>query len=146
MPPKAAEEAIRQAMQEGKFDNLPGKGKPLKLDENPLADPEWRLAYKILKDGGFTLPWIETRREIEADLERAHAALKRSWNWRQAALAQGQPVSQVDPEWQRAAQAFQDFVKAINQRIQAYNLEVPSERFQRPPVKADQVIESLQQS
>ena len=59
------EEHIRQAMQAGKFDDLPGKGKPLSLDENPLADPEWQLAFHMLKDAGFSLPWIESLKEIE---------------------------------------------------------------------------------
>ena len=51
--PRSADEAIRKAMEEGKFDNLPGKGKPLKLDEDPFEDPEWRLANKMLKEGGY---------------------------------------------------------------------------------------------
>ena len=41
------EEQIRRAIQEGKFDDLPGKGKPLKLDENPFEESEWRMANKI---------------------------------------------------------------------------------------------------
>jgi len=56
-----AEEQIRRAIEEGKFDNLPGKGKPLNLEQNPFEDPEWRLANHVLITSGFSLPWIEKR-------------------------------------------------------------------------------------
>jgi DnaJ family protein C protein 28 len=76
-----AEEQIRRAMEEGQFDNLPGKGKPLNLDENPYEDPEWRMAHHILHNSGFSLPWIETRREIETNLEAARTSIKTTWDW-----------------------------------------------------------------
>ncbi len=38
---RGIDEIIRQAMREGAFDNLPGKGKPLELIENPYLDREW---------------------------------------------------------------------------------------------------------
>ena len=64
------EEQLRKAMAEGKFDNLPGKGKPLHLDEEqPTCRPRLGAGYRMLKDSGFSLPWIETIREIENDIE-----------------------------------------------------------------------------
>ena len=68
-----AEEQIRRAIEEGKFDNLPGKGKPLHLDQNPFEDPDWRLANHVLKTSGFSLPWIEKRNEIEALIQTARS-------------------------------------------------------------------------
>ena len=47
MPDLSIEEIIRRAIQEGKFDDLPGKGEPLQLDDNPHEDPEWRAAHHI---------------------------------------------------------------------------------------------------
>jgi DnaJ family protein C protein 28 len=126
------EEHIRQAMQEGKFDDLPGKGKPLELDENPYADPEWQLAFRILKEAGFTLPWIESLKEIETDVESARAALRQAWSWRQQAEAANQPPDFIHLEWERAFHAFQDRLAALNKRIRDVNLEVPNPRFQRP--------------
>ena len=73
------EEHIRRAMQEGKFDDLPGKGKPLHWEENPNQDPEMRLAYHLLRSSGYTLPWIETLREIDRDIEAARGDLRRGW-------------------------------------------------------------------
>jgi hypothetical protein len=70
------DEQIRRAMQEGQFEDLPGQGRPLQLDEDPFEDPDWRLAHHMLRSAGYSLPWIETRREIEADLAAARLALK----------------------------------------------------------------------
>jgi hypothetical protein len=59
-----AEQKISQAMQEGQFDNLPGKGKPLELEDLSNVPPELRMAYTILKNSGYTSPEIEDRKEI----------------------------------------------------------------------------------
>ena len=137
------EELMRRAIADGKFDNLPGKGRPLQLDENPHEDPAWRMAFKMLKDSGFSLPWVETIREIEAEVEKARLALQRAWEWRREALEQNQPHPTVQAEWQRALDAFQAQVVALNKRIRDYNLEVPHERFQRPALNFEREIKAL---
>ena len=127
------EEQSRKAMAEGKFDNLPGKGKPIRLDEtNPHADPEWELAYHMLKEAGYTLPWIEIIREIEADITSARQELKCAWDWQQAALSEHQPAAVIQAEWERALAAFKNQLTRLNKRIRDYNLQVPNARFQRP--------------
>jgi len=127
------EELLRRAMAEGKFDNLPGKGKPLHLDENnPHVDSDWELAYHILKEGGYSLPWIETLHEIENDIETARQDLRRLWNWGHAAISASQPETNISDEWERALKLFNNRFDALNKRIRLYNLEVPNARFQRP--------------
>lgn len=60
-----AERKISEAMARGEFDNLPGRGKPLRLeDELPGVPAELRMAYKLLKNAGFVPPEVELRREI----------------------------------------------------------------------------------
>jgi hypothetical protein len=44
---------IEEAMRSGAFDDLPGKGKPLKLSINPYA-PETELAYQLLRENDYT--------------------------------------------------------------------------------------------
>ncbi len=86
------EEQLRRAIEEGKFDNLPGKGKPLHLDDtNPYGDADWELAYQILKESGYTLPWIETLHEIENDIDVALKELIRAWKWRMIYLSADVP-------------------------------------------------------
>jgi DnaJ family protein C protein 28 len=135
------EDQIRRAIEEGQFDNLPGKGKPLSLEENPFEDPEWRLAHHVLRNSGFTLPWIEARRELEAAIQASRQSLRRSWAWRQAALAEGQPLQPVQLEWGRALEAFHQQVFEINRDIVAYNLKTPSGRFHLPQIDVEGEIE-----
>jgi DnaJ family protein C protein 28 len=137
------EEQIRKAIEEGKFDDLRGKGQPIRWDENPFVDPDWQMAYHMLRESGFALPWMETRKEIEAQLEAARAALKRAWAWGQSAMADGQSTAFVEDEWRRSASAFREQIAAVNKRIFDYNLDVPLARFQRPPVDAEAEIQAV---
>jgi DnaJ family protein C protein 28 len=141
------EEHLRKAMEEGKFDNLPGKGKPLHLDENnPHADSDWELAYHILKESGYTLPWIETMHEIEKDLNAARGNLKHAWKWRLIYLSADVPDEKASAEWEQALGAFKNKLPALNQRIRDYNLEVPNARFQRPVLNFEHEIEKISSS
>ena len=137
------EEQLRKAIEEGKFDNLPGKGKPLHIKENPNADPDWELAYHLIKESGFTLPWIMTIREIERDIEKARTDLQRAWKWRIIYLSCDVPDEKASAEWDRALAAFKDKLPSLNQRIRAYNLEVPNARFQRPILNYELEIEKI---
>ena len=42
------DELFEQAVRDGAFDNLPGKGKPLKFTRNPF-NAEYELAYQLLR-------------------------------------------------------------------------------------------------
>jgi DnaJ family protein C protein 28 len=143
---RVIDEKIRQAMKDGEFDDLPGKGKPLDLEENPYQDPAWRLASHLLRNSGYSLPWIETRREIEASLETARVALERSWDWRSSALKAGADELLAQQEWGRALQAFQRVIADLNQRIFSYNLEVPSDQFQLRKISAEKDIDRITSS
>jgi len=68
-----AERKILEAMERGEFDDLPGKGKPLDLSDDPMVPDDLRVAYKILKNSGFLPPELELHNEIVRlrDLVRA---------------------------------------------------------------------------
>jgi hypothetical protein len=59
-----AERKILEAIERGEFDDLPGKGKPLDLSDEPMVPPELRVAYKVLKNAGYLPPELELRSEI----------------------------------------------------------------------------------
>src|SRR6476661_6598334 len=65
---------IDEAIAEGEFDNLEGRGRPLDLTENPFEDPSSRMAHRLLRNNGFAPAWIEEGR----DLDRAIAGCPRS--------------------------------------------------------------------
>jgi hypothetical protein len=64
---RLADKRIEEAMKEGKFDNLPGAGKPLDLEPMP-AEENARLtwwALRILKNNDFTPEEIRWRKAID---------------------------------------------------------------------------------
>jgi hypothetical protein len=63
------EQRLSEAVSRGELDNLPGAGRPLDLDDDPLVPEDLRLAYRILKNAGYVPPELETLNEI-AHLER----------------------------------------------------------------------------
>lgn len=137
------EEQIRRAIEDGCFENLPGKGKPLNLDENPFEDPEWRMANQVLVNAGYSLPWIESRREIEAEIEAARRFLKNAWERRKAAPASASQMGMVEQQWQRAARLFREKIAGINKRILNYNLEAPLPQVQMLSLNAEQEVEKI---
>ncbi len=61
---KIVEKKIQEAVDKGEFDNLPGQGKPLKLDDDVRIPDDLRLAYKVLKNANCLPPEVELRKEI----------------------------------------------------------------------------------
>ena len=127
--PRSLDEQIKKAIQAGVFDDLPGRGQPLSLDENPFEDPSWKLANHILQTGGFSLPWIETRKEIDRDYQSALEELRRTWNWKTTKTDQNLLDFNVDGEWIRAQEIFKSKVEDLNKRIFNFNLEAPLDQF-----------------
>lgn len=58
------EARIQEAMDRGEFENLPGQGKPLNLEDEAQVPEELRAGYRLLKNSGYLPPELEVRREI----------------------------------------------------------------------------------
>lgn len=63
---KIAEAKIKEAMERGDFDNLPGKGKPLVLDDLSSIPEEHRAGYILLKNAGFAPEELQVKKDINA--------------------------------------------------------------------------------
>jgi hypothetical protein len=61
---RIAEEKIREAQRTGAFDNLPGKGKPLQLEDMSWVPEDLRIGYHILKNAHVLPPEAELRKDI----------------------------------------------------------------------------------
>ncbi|CAG9612293.1 hypothetical protein BACCIP111899_01466 [Bacillus rhizoplanae] len=59
-----AEERIRQAMKNGDFEDLPGKGKPLELEDLSMIPEELRISYKILKNAGMIPEEMQLQKDM----------------------------------------------------------------------------------
>jgi len=61
---KIVEQRIREAMDRGEFENLPGKGKPIPLEDDSHVPEDLRLAYKLLKNADCLPPELLEKKEI----------------------------------------------------------------------------------
>jgi hypothetical protein len=59
-----AEQRIREAIERGELDNLPGAGRPLDLEDDPLVPSEVRIVHRIHKNAGVVPLEVLERREL----------------------------------------------------------------------------------
>lgn len=87
---RIVEERIREAQQSGVFDNLPGQGKPLELEDLSSVPQDLRAAYIMLKNAHVLPPEAQLLKEIHTleDLlkyvedEGERTAIARSIYWK----------------------------------------------------------------
>jgi DnaJ family protein C protein 28 len=133
------EQQIRDAMDRGEFDNLPGKGRPQNL--SPYSgDPSLEMANKIVRDAGFVPAWLELEQEIDREQREADEAVVRSWRWRET--VRGDAIEDprwVDEQWSKARALFEKRVAALNSKILNFNLQLPPPLLhrQRPRLRLD---------
>lgn len=61
---RIAEERIKEAQRAGAFDNLPGKGKPLDLEDLSWVPEDLRISYLVLKNAHVLPPEAELLKDI----------------------------------------------------------------------------------
>ena len=91
---RIAEQRILEAQRAGAFDNLPGKGKPLKLEDMSWVPEDLRLGYHVLKNAHVLPPEVELLKDIHTlqDLlkhvedEGERLALAKSIQWKMIRL------------------------------------------------------------
>ena len=85
-----AEQRILEAQRAGAFDNLPGKGKPLHLEDLSWVPDDLRIGYMVLKNANVLPPEVELLKDVHTleDLlkhvedEGERRALARSIQWK----------------------------------------------------------------
>ncbi|MBC7780240.1 MAG: DUF1992 domain-containing protein [Proteobacteria bacterium] len=60
------EERVARAQAAGEFDDLPGAGKPLALDDDALVPEDLRVAHRILKNAGVLPAHVQALKDIHA--------------------------------------------------------------------------------
>lgn len=146
------ERRIKEAQEQGLFDDLPGKGEPLDLSENPFLDPSWRVVYKLLQDHGFAPGWIELGKEIRIELEllrRQLAESKRRYDEAIAAL-EGKPGHEAEEErawievyWERRLNSLAARAGELNEKIELFNLKVPIANLQQRRISIEKELQRL---
>ncbi|XP_051113988.1 uncharacterized protein LOC127239742 [Andrographis paniculata] len=115
------EQRVWHAMEEGQFENLPGKGKPLDLNSNPHADPAEDTLYRILNKNGCAPEWVELNKEIRNNISTWRSNLTKAW-------MDCKSMCEDDPKWLKLSDALKLQLRDLNNKVFRYNLIVPSGR------------------
>jgi DnaJ-like protein len=91
---RIAEQRILEAQRNGAFDNLPGKGKPLELEDLSWVPEELRIGYHVLRNAHVLPPEAELLKDVHTleDLlkhiedEGERRALAKSIQWKMIRL------------------------------------------------------------
>ncbi|MGE0310202.1 MAG: DUF1992 domain-containing protein [Lautropia sp.] len=100
------ESRIRDAQSRGEFDDLPGAGRPLPLDEDPLAPAELKSAWRLLRGAGLVGPGtpcdVPMPNAFATMLALVDRALERTPAGRRHALARDTRLRVLRDHWLRA--------------------------------------------
>jgi len=124
------ERQIREAMEEGAFDDLPHQGERLPIDDDAAAG-EQALAFRMLRNAGMAPPWVETDKEIRALLADREVLLAR-------ASVAGEPARP------RLRRELEGIVLGINRAVVRLNAEAPTARQHRRPLDVDEEMAGLE--
>lgn len=145
IPPRDWQSVIEEQIAKIDVNTLAGKGKPLNLTVNPYLDPSDALAQDLLKNAGFSLPWIDDARQIDAHLESARRKLARAWE--EALARHDAPIRskrQRDEDgWQAALREFRKDVEQINREIRDYNLKAPNVSLHKFSLRVDEELAGM---
>ncbi len=117
---RLAERRIVEAQRDGSFDQLAGRGQRLDLQDDDAVPPEWRAAFRLLKNAGLAPDWVSRGREIDAERARLESGLAKA---------------------RRADEGLLAEVAMLNRRIDDFNLAVPHASLQKLRLRARRVGE-----
>ncbi|KAI6173835.1 DnaJ-like protein subfamily C member 28 [Aphelenchoides besseyi] len=145
---RTVEDLILKSLSTGEFQNLKGAGKPLKFDtSNPYIDGTQQRINRILRDNGFSPPWIMKENEIRYCTEEFRKDLRTQLTnelvdrFTPEIESQTFDVKQIDVVAEcLQKEAFETRLKTINKLIQNYNLIAPSMKRQVMPMRLEREL------
>ena len=121
---RLVEDLISESMAKGEFDNLQGKGEPLKhrTDHNPFGDFTSHKMNEILVEGGFAPEWILLQKDVQDEKARVRRVLE----MRRERLGP-LPLPEKEREiWESECERLErDEIRNLNKMIDQFNLVVP---------------------
>ncbi len=116
-----AERKIQDAIDNGLFDNLPGRGQPLDLSVNPFEPPGMGAINRMLKRNRVVPPWLMLEQEIEASRAVTLGTLAR-WEASEPSLRGSATYAALRAS---AREAYARHLKEANDMILKYNYTSP---------------------
>ncbi|KAJ2948882.1 hypothetical protein O0L34_g5812 [Tuta absoluta] len=141
---RLVEDLIQESMSKGEFENLSGKGKPLKDQNlNPYVDFTTHKLNEVLINNGFTPEWIMMSREIDNDIKALEEEIRKE----RMMLGPYPFVQQGDAtKWEIICHNNRELAKSINMKINTFNIIVPLMSKQKFHVLFDNMCDEILKS
>eukprot|EP00871_Galdieria_phlegrea_P001798 jgi/Galph1/2619/GphlegSOOS_G1308.1 len=122
------ETRIREMILNGDFENLKGKGKPLKHEEYSSRDGTFDIAMKMLKNNNLKPPWIELMQEIDKEKKAIRQSLR--YCWLDYLVSRGGDVERQESspdvhEWCTQQAYLKQQIAQLNRKVDDFNLQKP---------------------
>lgn len=138
------EEQIDEAIKRGEFENLKGKGQPLKL-WGDLAERRV-MREKLAREDKLSAPWDDAARTVDSLSRRAESEIKRALEFRRAGLiSKKADPAKIEADFRAQIRATQTTIKAANSEILRHNLLIPVAlpRLHRPRLRLSDLMARL---
>eukprot|EP00123_Amoebidium_parasiticum_P005592 comp16751_c0_seq3/m.15082 comp16751_c0_seq3/g.15082 ORF comp16751_c0_seq3/g.15082 comp16751_c0_seq3/m.15082 type:complete len:299 (-) comp16751_c0_seq3:27-923(-) len=137
---RMVEDMIQEAMKKGEFENLQGKGKPLKEQINHHVDRTTEKINEVLINSGCLPEWIQQEKDIRDAMDVARRRLDEAWQ-----RCGPEPMPQAEEDrWKEALRRWDSDVADINRMVDKFNLIVPIMSRQRLHVNKAKVLAQVQ--
>lgn len=138
---RVVEDLIQEAMSNGDFNNLSGAGKPLKdlHSQNPYVDFTTHKINKMLFDNGFVPEWITFQKEIRQEIEGLKAVLRNEMSKLHFPF-----LDSEEHHWQQIVERMEKNSKALNKKIDYFNLVVPVMEKQMFHIQLKRIAEKIE--
>lgn len=120
---------IEEAIRNGAFDNLRGKGKPLNLQRNPFVPEEMEMAYSIMEANNIAPEWIGDRAEVLRRIEAFRLKVREAvtgYQRRQEKAADALARAQTAQQWVEQIKQLETQLVALNRQIELVNFKQPT--------------------
>lgn len=143
------DEQIREAQARGDFDNLPGAGKPLNLDQNPYIGDK-AMAYSLLKQNGYAPPEVELAKEIRSRFDTANEKLDKLRQQRKSLSSRripafGSEKRAFNDAVEKATTHYDQLLRELNRKILNLNLMTPSS-MHMPMFEVEKLVQGFRAS
>jgi DnaJ family protein C protein 28 len=119
------ERIIREAQEAGDFDDLPGRGRRLDLDDDP-REGELGLAFHILRTNDAVPPWIAADREARRTSDEVERLIRDT--------ADAAAARRITPRTRARIRArLEQAMRAHAHAVEALNVTAPSTSLHRRP-------------
>ncbi len=130
-----AEQRIQAAMQDGMFNNLPGEGQPIDLNDDMYIPTEMRMAFRVMKGHQAGSPWGAAQHDYNNHMNRYQIWLRNNREtWATTSFN----------EQERLRQELHIWVRDLNTIIHQLNAMVPNDTLRVGLVVYERELRALE--